>query len=124
VEQSRLILLIPACVPDFQSVPKNPSVVEVAAAAPPAVQAAVNCSSFLILKYPRAGSCRGYFFAFSPSDENIPGKGKSWGKNVVRQFSFTHKSTILLMYLSSVICHLPFLTDKASELTISNSCKS
>jgi hypothetical protein len=25
---------------------------------------------------------------------------------VVRQFSFTHASTILLMYLSSVICHL------------------
>lgn len=74
-----MILLIPACVPDFQSVPKNPSVVEVAAALP-AVPAAVNFPSFLILKYPRAGSCRGYFFAFSPSDENIQGNGISWGQ--------------------------------------------
>jgi len=67
VDQSRLILSMPVCAPDFQSVPPSPLAVVVAAAAVhPAGQIAAN---FFLLtpSYPRAVICRGYFFVISLS---------------------------------------------------------
>jgi hypothetical protein len=90
---------MPACVPDFQSVLPNPSVVVVvAAAAPPAVPAAVNLFLLKFWNTPVQVSAGGIFLPLSFSSVFCP--------------------------CSSAFCHLAFLTDNRSELIISSSYKS